>query len=165
MATMNDILKAVQKHEQAIASQAIDNLVKRIHEVLEEQDSDLLESLEQYLSDIVKSVKTTMEEESKAAAKKKGGKKEKDPNAPKRALSKFNIFIRNHMAMLAEKHPEVLPKDRMKKATEAWNELSAEEKAAIAMGAPEAAPRPAILPDSDNEATTSAVNTKKKGKK
>lgn len=165
MSSMNDIIKAVQKHEVEAASQAIDKLVEKIHEVLGEQDADLLESLEQYLSDIVTSVKDDLKEESKKAAKVAAGKKVKDPNAPKRPPSEYNIFIKDHIAELRKDHTDAKPKELMSMAVAAWNEHKA--KVGAIKGAGKAATKAAVLPDSDDEADSDGVevdmDSKKKG--
>ena len=120
MSSMNDIIKAVQKHEIEVASQSIDKLVEEIHRVLTDKDADLLESLEEYLSDIVSTVKDTIKEESKKAAKVATGKKVKDPNAPKRTPSEYNNFIKDNIASLRGDHPEAKPKELMSMAVDAW---------------------------------------------
>jgi len=121
MSSMNDIIKAVQKHEIEVASQSIDKLVAEIHRVLTDKDADLLESLEEHLSEIVSVVKDNLKEESKKAAKAATGKKVKDPNAPKRTPSLYNNFIRDNIALLREEHPESKPKELMSMAVNAWN--------------------------------------------
>jgi predicted house-cleaning noncanonical NTP pyrophosphatase (MazG superfamily) len=117
---MNDIIKAVQKHEIEVASQSIDKLVEEIHRVLTDKDADLLESLEEHLSDIVSAVKDNLKEESKKAAKAATGKKVKDPNAPKRTPSEYNNFIKDNIASLREEHPAAKPKELMSMAVDAW---------------------------------------------
>ena len=156
---MNDVIKAVQKHENDAASQAIDKLVEKIHEVLGEQDADLLESLEQYLSDIVTTVKDDLKEESKKAAKVAAGKKVKDPNAPKRAPSEYNIFIKEHIAELRKEHTEAKPKELMSMAVAAWNEHKGK------IGAVKAAAKPAVLSDTEDETDTDGVDVDMKSKK
>ena len=120
MSSMNDIIKAVQKHEIEVASQSIDKLVAEIHRVLTDKDADLLESLEEHLSDIVSTVKDNLKEESKKAAKAATGKKVKDPNAPKRTPSEYNNFIKDNIALLREEHPAAKPKELMSMAVDAW---------------------------------------------
>jgi organic radical activating enzyme len=142
---MNDIIKAVQKHEVEVASQAIDKLVEEIHKVLTEKDSDLLESLEEYLSDIVATVKDNLKEESKKAAKAANGKKVKDPNAPKRAPSEYNNFIKDHIASLKEEHPDAKPKELMTMAVAEWR--AQKEK----MGAAKPAAARKLLSDTEPE--------------
>lgn len=119
---MNDIIKAIQKHEVEVGAQAIDKLVEKIHEVLNDEDAELLESLEQYLGEIVTSVKDALKEDSKKAAKVATGKKVKDPNAPKRPPSAYNLFVKEHIAKLKEEHTDAKPKELMTLAVKAWNE-------------------------------------------
>lgn len=125
MSSMNDILKAVQKHEVEVANNAIDKLVEEIHKVLTDKDSDLLEGLEEHLGDIVTSVKENLKEDSKKAAKVAAGKKVKDPNAPKRPPSKYNLFIQAQMETLKEAHKDKKPTELMKMAVAAWNQHKA----------------------------------------
>jgi hypothetical protein len=70
--------------------------------------------------------KTTKSKTTKAGDKKKRAKK--DPNAPKRALSGYFFFIKDHRAELKKKHPTYGIADLAKKLGEAWNNLSATEK-------------------------------------
>ncbi|QIG60065.1 hypothetical protein [Dishui Lake large algae virus 1] len=144
--TMSDIIKAVQKHEVEVAVNAIDHLVAEIHKVLTDKDSDLLESLEEHLGDIVNAVKESIKEESKKNAKAATGKKVKDPNAPKRAPTEYNIFIREHMSSLKEEHPDAKPKELMSMAVDAWRAHKGDDKPAS-----KAAPR--ILSDTENDAS------------
>ncbi|KAG5490471.1 hypothetical protein JKF63_00591 [Porcisia hertigi] len=54
----------------------------------------------------------------------KKAKKEKDPNAPKRALTAYFFFASDYRA----KHPEIPAKQQMSEAGAAWGKLSADEK-------------------------------------
>lgn len=154
MSSMNDIIKAVQKHEVEVASQAIDKLVEEIHKVLTDKDeTDLLENLEEFLSDIVSNVKDNLKEESKKAAKAATGKKVKDPNAPKRAPSEYNNFIKEHMATLKLENQDAKPKELMAMAVAEWN--SHKEKT----GAAKPAAARKLLSDTEPE-TESDAETK-----
>lgn len=125
----NEIISAMRKHDIAVGEYAVDELVKEIHRVLEEKkQDDLMDSLEKYLSDIVKTVKENLEDESKKAAKLAKGKKVKDPNAPKRAPTAYNIFIKETMARLKEEHGGEMPKDAMQLATAEWNALPSDDE-------------------------------------
>lgn len=161
--TMNDIIKAIQKHEVEVASQAIDKLVEKIHEVLTDQDADLLENLEQYLSDIVTSVKDVLKEDSKKAAKVATGKKVKDPNAPKRPPSEYNIFVKKHIEMLKEQKIDAKPKEMMSMAVKAWNEEK--EKNAATGNSAKGKAKPHSVPDSDEEASEEDVEIEEEEKK
>ena len=164
MSNMNDIIKAVQKHEVDVASKAIDKLVEEIHKVLNDKDSDLLESLEEHLGEIVSTVKENLQEESKKAAKAATGKKAKDPNAPKRAPTAYNLFIKEQIAKLTDENPDTDPKERMKMATAEWTRLHPKGKKK------DAAPSKKLLSDTEpendteNESDASAKKGKKGGK-
>lgn len=146
---MNDIIKAIQKHEVEVSSQAIDKLVEEFHKVLGESDADLLEGLEVYLGNIVSSVKDNLKEESKKAAKAAAGKKTKDPNAPKRPPSEYNIFIKEHIATLRETHADAKPKELMSMAVDEWRAQKERDGAPALKPKPKAARK--ILSDTEPE--------------
>jgi len=70
--------------------------------------------------------KSTKSKTTKTGEKKKRAKK--DPNAPKKALSGYFFFIKDHREELKKKHPTYGIADLAKKLGEAWNNLSATEK-------------------------------------
>lgn len=158
---MNDILKAIQKHEVEIANHAIDKLVEEIKTVLGDTDADLLESLDEHLGEIIKSAKEAILEELKKSSKVAIGKKVKDPNAPKRLPSEYNLFVKEYMAKLKDRD-DVPPKDRMKMAVAAWKQHKA-----MKAGHTEDAHKSDSDSDhhSDEEVDVEDVDVKKKKKK
>lgn len=118
---VTDIIKALQKHDVEVGEHAIDKLVEEIHTVLMEKDSDLLESLEDYLGEIVKATKENLKTETKQMVKNVKGKKVKDPNAPKRPPSAYNLFVKDKMKELSEEHPEITRQNLMKMAVQDWH--------------------------------------------
>ena len=119
---VTDIIKALQKHDVEVGEHAIDRIVEEIHKTLMDKDSDLLESLEDYLGEIVRSVKEDLKSETKQMVKSVKGKKTKDPNAPKRPPSAYNLFIQEKMKVLSKEHPNLTRQDQMKMAVELWHE-------------------------------------------
>lgn len=156
--SMNDIIKAVQKHDVEVASNAIDQLVAEIHKVLGEGEPELLESLEIYLGDIVSTVKELLKEEGKKNAKTATGKKAKDPNAPKRAPTGYNIFVKEQMSKLKEEHPDAKPKELMSMAVDAWNAQKGSAKPASKAPAK-------LLSDTENDEDASDADVSKPASK
>lgn len=125
---ITDIVKALQKHDVEVGEHAIDKLVEEIHKVLTDEDSDLLESLEDYLSKIVQNVKEELKNETKQMVKNVKGKKSKDPDAPKRAPSAYNLFVKDKMKELSEEHPEMTRQELMKMAVSLWHNSKGDKK-------------------------------------
>jgi hypothetical protein len=99
--------------------------------------------------------KTLQVEKPPKAGKGKGGKKaagSSDEGVPKkkRAPSAYNIYIKNKMAEIKEKKPELKGKDLMKAAIEAWNADKATAAAASAASEEEESPSK-VAESSDDE--------------
>lgn len=125
---VTDIIKALQKHDDEVCAHAIDKFVEHISGVLMENDRDLLESLEEYMKTSSEAVKEKLKEESKQMVKNVKGKKVKDPNAPKRPPSAYNLFVKDKMEELSKKRPEVNRQELMRMAVEEWRATKPEEK-------------------------------------
>ena len=60
-----------------------------------------------------------------------GGKKQrakKDPNAPKKPLSAYMLWLQENRASFKEKYPGITVTEIGKKAGEMWKQISKEEK-------------------------------------
>ncbi|KAI8463787.1 MAG: high mobility group box domain-containing protein [Monoraphidium minutum] len=65
----------------------------------------------------------------KKAAAPKAGKKEKDPNAPKRGLSAYMFFSQAKRKEVADKNPEYKMGDIAKELGAMWKTISDKDKA------------------------------------
>lgn len=66
-----------------------------------------------------------------SSPKKRRGKKDKDPNAPKRPMSAYFLWLKENRASIAKEGMSVT--DISKKAGELWKQIDAETKKVIFM--------------------------------
>lgn len=151
---VTDIIKALQKHDVEVGSHAIDKFVEKIKEVLTNEDVDLLESLEAHLNAVTETVKEELKEETKQMVKNTKGKKQKDPNAPKRPPTAYNLFVKEKMEELSKQHPEINRQELMKMAVAIWRKQhpkSDDEKKETKKGGKTAAKPVSLLSDTEPE--------------
>lgn len=117
---VTDIIKALQKHDVEVGGHAIDKFVEKLKEVLTNEDVDLLESLESHLTSVTEKVKEELKEETKQMMKNPNGKKQKDPNAPKRPPTAYNLFVKEKLEELSKSHPDTNRQELMKMAVNVW---------------------------------------------
>ena len=94
-------------------------VLKKFGKLSEEDRKTLMPKL----NELVKSSET-------AAEPKKGRKekKEKDPNAPKRAMTPYLHFAQTRRSSAKNEHPELNPRDLSRLMGKEWNEMSEDAK-------------------------------------
>lgn len=84
----------------------------------------------EYDDEFVEAVKSLIQEYKENEMKKidiPKGKKTKDPNAPKRAPTEYNLFIKEKMAEIKAQNPDLKGQSLMGAATKLWNERKGTE--------------------------------------
>ncbi len=120
---MQSFMNSVESSTSTLLEKLRDFVPKKRHAELE----SLLLDFKNTLSEESKMVKVVKEKKEKVVKEKKE-KKVKNPNAPKKPLSSYFLFVKKMTASVKEKNPEIQPKDVAKTLGGMWKEMSDDDK-------------------------------------
>jgi hypothetical protein len=117
------VKKSVEKLVLDVKSKVIAEFDTYVKVHVDEESYESLKELFEGFQTQLSSMNLKLEEEmgaSKTATGKKGSKKSPTEPKPKKALSAYNIFIKETIEGLKKSNPEMKGQELMKAATEAW---------------------------------------------
>lgn len=125
---MQSFINSIETNTSTLLEKLRDFVPKKRHTELE----SLILEFKNTLSDEAKTVKTVKVAKEKTIKEKKEKvvkeKKAKNPNAPKKPLSSYFLFVKKMTATVKDKNPQIQPKDVAKTLGSMWKEMSDEDK-------------------------------------
>ena len=121
-----DYLKKFNKQAEAMALDASYYALNELLKKLMDAKSEAFTEVKELVTELREELKTSLQ--SAPVAETKKGKKAKDPNAPKGALSAFMYFSNEVRDKIRKENPDMKLTDVSKKIGEQWKALSEEDK-------------------------------------